>query len=306
MTARSLISFDWAMKKVLRSKVNFEILEGFLSELIAPDKNLKIIRILDPESNKDTIESKYNRIDILVEIEPNDIVLIEVQFTRESDFLFRTLFGASKIVTEYLSEGEGYAKIRKIYSVNILYFDLGHGEDYIYHGTTEFIGMHNHDHLKLDEKQKLVYKKELISEIYPEYFIIKINNFNDLAKNTLDEWIYFLKNEEIKPGFKAKGLLKAKKELDILKLTENERKIYEKFKDNLHFEASMTYEMTALSVEEGKVIGRKEGLKEGIERGRNKEKNQIAINLLNNNVPIETIVITTGLTEEEINELKGK
>ncbi len=40
----------------------------------------------------------------------------------------------------------------------------------------------------------------------------KVNNFDDIAKDTLDEWIYFLKNEEIKDNFVAKGLMKAKQE----------------------------------------------------------------------------------------------
>jgi hypothetical protein len=33
---RKLISFDWAIKKILRSKANFGILEDFLSECCLP------------------------------------------------------------------------------------------------------------------------------------------------------------------------------------------------------------------------------------------------------------------------------
>jgi len=50
MPQRTLISFDWAMKKLLRSKANFDILEGFLSELLK--ENLTILEILESESNK--------------------------------------------------------------------------------------------------------------------------------------------------------------------------------------------------------------------------------------------------------------
>ena len=35
---RKLITFDWAMKRLLRSKANFEILEGFLSELLGEQR----------------------------------------------------------------------------------------------------------------------------------------------------------------------------------------------------------------------------------------------------------------------------
>ncbi len=70
--------------------------------------------------------------------------------------------------------------------------------------------MNQKDTLELSLRHKARFKKKRVSELYPEYFVIKVNKFNDIAKNTLDEWIYFLKNEEIKSSFKAKGLDKAR------------------------------------------------------------------------------------------------
>jgi hypothetical protein len=40
----------------------------------------------------------------------------------------------------------------------------------------------------LNESQRRVYQKQHCKEIYPEYYVIKVNQFDDLAKNTLDEW----------------------------------------------------------------------------------------------------------------------
>jgi len=62
---------------------------------------------------------------------------------------------------------------------------------------------------------------------------------NGYAKDTLDEWIYFLKNEEIKENFTAKGLKEAEEKLDIMKLPEDEQKAYEHYKDGLHYQASL-------------------------------------------------------------------
>ena len=289
---KRLISFDWAIKKILRNKANFEILEGFLSELIAPNKNLKIVKLLDSESNKESKEDKSNRVDILVEIEPDEIVLIEVQVNRQLDFLHRMLFGTSKVITEYISSGQKYEKIRKVYSVNILYFDIGQGEDYLYTGTTEFIGVHKHDQLQLSQAQQEQYNKKLVSEIYPEYFIIKINNFDDLAKDSLDEWIYFLKNEEIKPEFQAKGLLKAKAELDVLKLSDADRQTYQYYQDDLHYQASM--------VETNYADGEFKGRKEGRIEGATEREQQIVLNMLNNDFALATIATVTGLSPEKI------
>jgi len=286
---RKLISFDWAIKKILRSKANFEVLEGFLSELLFED--IKIIEILESESNKDFKEDKFNRIDIKVKNSKNEIVIIEIQYNRELDYLQRMLYGSSKVITEHIKESESYSKIVKVISINILYFDLGVGDDYIYQGTTSFVGLHNRSTLKLNLKQAELYKTELIERIFPEYYLIRINNFNDIAKDSLDEWIYFLKNEEIKDDFKAKGLVKAKEALNYLKCSEEERKEYEYYKEWLHYQASM-YESTYVS---GKMDGEKEG--------RNAEKLAIAKKMLQKNTDVALIMELTGLTQGEIESL---
>jgi len=291
MTKRRLISFDWAMKKLLRGKANFEILEGFLSELLK--ENITILEILESESNKEDCRDKFNRVDLKVKNQKNEIIIIEVQYEHEFDYLQRILFGASKVITEHLNESDAYSKVAKVICVNILYFDLGHGKDYIYHGITTFKGLHSHEQLQLSEDQQELYKKDKIYEIFPEYYLIKVNNFDDIAKDTLDEWIYFLKNEEIKESFKAKGIKKAKKELDILKLPEKERLAYERYQDDLHYQASM--------VESSYTIGVKKGEKKGEKRGEKRGKAKVALKLLaNGSFDLQTIAELTGLTLEEI------
>ncbi len=188
-----LVRFDWAMKKLLRNKANFEILEGFLSVLIQQDVIIK--NILESESNKQSEDDKYNRVDLLTEIEGGELVLIELQVGGQYDYFHRMLYGSSKLITDHMDAGFSYDKVRKILSINIVYFDLGHGEDYVYKGITDFRGIHKNDLLKLStfQKEKLT-NLEHVSEIFPEYYILKVNGFNDLAEDSLDEWIFFLKN----------------------------------------------------------------------------------------------------------------
>lgn len=298
---RKLISFDWAIKKILRSKANFCVLEGFLSELLFDD--IKITEILETESNKNTLEDKFNRLDIKVKNSKDEIVIIEIQYNRELDYLQRMLYGSSKVITEHIKESESYAKIVKVISVNILYFDLGVGDDYIYKGTTSFIGLHNHSQLKLDAGQAKVYQTENIEAIYPEYYLIRINNFDDIAKDSLDEWIYFLKNEEIKDEFKAKGLEKAKEALDYLKCSEEERRAYEYYKESLHYQASMYESTFVIGKLEGKIEGKLEGKIEGIEEGKKAEKIAIAKKMLQKKSDVELIMELTGLTKHEIESL---
>jgi hypothetical protein len=128
-------------------------------------------------------------------------------------------------------EGNEYSLIRKIYSINIVYFDLGHGDDYVYHGKTDFKGMHENDTLKLSENQQKISKKEEAGDLFPEYYILKINNFNDTAKTSLDEWVYFLKHDRVKEGFRAKGLIKASEILDYNHLSSEEKSEYDYLKE---------------------------------------------------------------------------
>ena len=279
---RKLVSFDWAIKRLLRSKANFDILEGFLSELLKDD--IKILSLLESESNKDFPTQKSNRLDLKVANGKNEIVIIEIQYEREYDYFQRMLFATSKTLCEHLPAGSPYSALVKVISVNVLYFDLGHGKDYIYHGQTAFIGLNYQDELSLSNEQQKLFNHTSPCEIFPEYYLIKVNNFNDVAKNTLDEWIYFLKNEEIKPGFKAKGIQKAKNRLDIMKLSESDRISYSRHSDDLHYQASMAlysdYGMAKRAVCE-----------------------ETATKMLADNLPTDLISKYTGLSREQIEKL---
>ncbi|MDX2304881.1 MAG: PD-(D/E)XK nuclease family transposase [Microscillaceae bacterium] len=115
---------------MLRHKANFDILEGFLSELLHLDVTIE--SILESEGNKQDEYDKYNRVDILVKSQHDELMLVEVQNDSEIDYFQRILYGVSKLVTEYIKEGEPYGTIKKIYSINIVYFGLGQGKDYVF------------------------------------------------------------------------------------------------------------------------------------------------------------------------------
>ncbi len=294
---RKLISFDWAIKRILRSKANFDILEGFLSELLF--ENITILEILDSESNQESYYDKSNRLDIKVKNSKDEIILVEIQYSSELDYLQRILYATSKVITEHLQKGQKYAQISKVVSISILYFDFGDGDDYIYRGTTNFIGMHNHQKLELNAKQKELYKTQSVDSLYPQYYLIKVKNFDDNAKDTLDEWIHFLKNEEIADNVQAKGLQEAKETLEYLKMSTQEQRAYDARQEAKRREASL-YDSTYVI---GKIEGHKEGREKGREEGREEEKIVIAKNLLDI-LDNETIAQKTGLSIEEIQEIR--
>lgn len=285
MNSRNLIRFDWAIKRLLRNKANFTVLEGFLSELLK--EQITIDSVLESEGNQKFEHDKYNRVDILVKNSKGELVIVEIQNQNEYDYFHRMAYGTSKVITEYISVGEPYKNVKKVYSVNIVYFDLGQGDDYIYYGKTDFVGIHKKDKLKLSDKQVEILGKREPYEIFPEYYVIKVNQFNDIATSTLDEWIYYLKNNEIKDEFTAQGIVKAKELLRVDNLTEEELVTYKKYQEDLRYSASMAWTMKV----------------DAEDRIRKEKALIIAKELINNNIPIEIIMKSTGLSKEDIESL---
>ena len=180
MGHKTYISFDWALKRLLRDKANFDVLEGFISTLL--ERDVRIKKLLESEGNMEREESKYNRVDLLCEDEHGDLLLIEVQGESEFAYFQRILFGTSKLVSEYINRGDNYDNVKKVYSINIVYFDLGQGKDVVYHGTTEFRGIHNGDVLRLSPFQQQKFDVNEVYQLFPEYYILKVNDFNTWSK----------------------------------------------------------------------------------------------------------------------------
>jgi len=294
------------MKRLLRNKANFVVLEGFLSVLFKFD--IKIIELPESESNRQTFDDKLNRIDIVAKTIKNEIILIELQIAEEIDYFHRMLYGVSKAITEHIKIGEAYKNVKKVYSVNIVYFELGQGNDYVYHGTTDFSGIHEHDILELSDKQKQILKRTTVHEIFPEYYIIKVNTFNDIAKDSLDQWIFYFKNNEIPAEFKAKGLEEARETLQSDKMTKEELIAYKNHLENVRYEKSMLESSISIGLLEGEKIGIEKGEKIGIEKGRSEGEKinsfKTVLASLRNELTIEIIEKITHLPNETILKLK--
>ncbi len=295
------IRFDWAMKCLLRNKTDFDILSGFLSELLGEDIQVK--QILESESNASSESEKTNQVDLLVENDKGERIIIEIQNSFESDYFHRILFGISKVVTETLQAGDRYKNIKKVIAVHIVYFDLGQGEDYVYKGVTEFTGIHQHDILQLSNRQKKSFGKEKVSDIYPEIYLLKVNNFDDKTKDALDEWIYFFKNSEIKDEFKAKGIKKAQENWNVMCLTDEERTRYNRYISRLQYERSVIGGRFEDGIQEGMEKGMEKGIKKGREEGEKHKALEIAKKMKNKGTDIALISEIIGLTIEEIKNL---
>lgn len=323
------IRFDWAIKRLLRQKANFDVLDGFLTVFL--NQKVKVIEILESESNQQDATDKFNRVDIKAKDEKGDIIIVEVQNTTELYYLERILYGVAKAITEHIDLGNSYKEVKKIYSISILYFDLGKGSDYLYVGQNNFVGVHTKDQLQVNAKERGTIVKKSPSDIFPEYILVRVNEFNKVAVTPLEEWIEYLKNGEIRPDTQAPGLQEARKKLQYYSMNDADRLAYDKHIDSVMIQndvlesardeglaQGMAQGMAqgiekgmaqgiekgiAQGIEKGMAQGIEKGIAQGIEQGAQREKIALAKKLIAKGLSIPEISEITNLSTKDLQEL---
>jgi len=289
MASREIVSFDWAIKNILRDKANYDVLEGFLFALLK--EKITITDLIESESNQDNREMKFNRVDVLAINSKGEHIIIEVQYSPEQSYFKRLLYGTSKDIVDNIKSGEDYSSVKKVYSVSLIYFDVeansddNTDRDYVYHGKVDFTGLHNGKKVTINPTYLVGYdstKKDDIN-IFPEYFIIPLELFNDAINDDLDEWIYAFKHHEVKEEFKAIGIKELGEKLDFISMEPEQQKRYKKYLEDLASDRG-ALELNALKAK--------------------KERDfEIAQKMLSEGLTVELIAKLTDLTSEEIEEL---
>jgi predicted transposase/invertase (TIGR01784 family) len=272
---RTLVSFDWAMKHILRDKANFDVLEGFLSTLL--NDEIRVLSLLESEANQQHELDKYNRVDLLTMDSKEEIVLIELQYTWQPAYLKRLLYGTAKLIVDHIQIGQPFDQVRKVISISILYFPVSQdADDYLYHGKTEFTGLNtgkllqvNMAHLPKPEQLKpaashhangATKADDEVVNIFPEYYLIEVGHFQNLIRHPIDEWIYLFKNSAVRDDFHSRNIQAAKEKLTVMQMSEADRKAYEQF---LLSRANALDVMTGhfqQGIEQGIEIGKEQGI----------------------------------------------
>jgi predicted transposase/invertase (TIGR01784 family) len=295
MAEKKLIRFDWALKYILRNKANFDVLEGFLSNLLK--ESITINNIIESESNQEAESRKFNRVDLNCKDAQGRQIIIEIQNQREADYLQRLLWGTSKAVVESLELGQAYKGVVKVISISILYHKLRMDEkeniDFIYDGVTELVGRHTKKPLVLHQAIAKGEKAPVVTsrEVFPEYHLIYVEKFQDMINEDIDEWVYFFKHGKIRDDFKSPGIQLAAQKLDYMAMDEAARRAYEGYLAYLGQEFSI--------IETAK----EEGLEKGREEGEIEGKLKMAKNLLLMGMDVEAIAKAAELPVAKIREL---
>lgn len=302
---KNVIRFDWAIKRLLRDKANPVVLEGFLTSLLG--REIKILDFLESEGNKGKAEEKTNRVDIVAKDASGARILIEMQNETENEYFHRILFGVSRMIIDHIKAGEQYDKVPKVYSINIVFFELGNKSDYVYHGFTEFLGLHNKEPLLLKDSMNKKFEVARPGEILPEYYILIAKDFDRWSKTPLDQWMYYLSTNRIPADADAPGLREARLQLDIDNLSDEDKAAYYKHLDNMRSLVSAVES----AYEDGEYAGIEKGIAQGIEKGIvqgraegvNSRAWEVAKRMFKKNYSLEDI---SEITEIPVKELKDK
>jgi len=284
---KPLISFDFAIKYLLKNKGDYDIIEGFISALFASQgyPPIKINALLDTESNKETLELKKSIADLVVEDEEGNKYIVEIERSYTPHFIHKACFNSSRLVVDGIYGNQDYTTIKKIFHISLLYFSTKEMLKPIYHGKTivhEVDTKHPVD-VRIANERLVIFNTP---NVFPEYFFISVPMFDDVINSEIDEWLYVMKHSDIKQSFKYPYMAKVAERLAVIKMSAAERNEY------IYYQKQSVHSQDILQAAETK--GKAEGIQE------------IAKKMLIQNYPFSDISALTGLSNDELNELKSK
>jgi predicted transposase/invertase (TIGR01784 family) len=307
MQDKPLISFDYAIKYLLRNKGDYDIVEGFISALLAMEgyKPVKINALLESESNRESADLKRSIADLVVQDDQGNKYIVEIERSFTPNFMHKACFNTSRLVVDSISGNQDYTTIKKVFHISLLYFATQQMKKPIYHGKTiihKIDTAHPVD-FRIANQGLVMFEHK---NIFPEYFFISIPLFDEVIHQEIDEWLYMMKHSEVREDFKSPTMKKVKERLAVLKMSEADRIAYYSYlKEAVHSQdvlLAAEQKGEARGIERGKA----EGLQEGMEKGKSEEKMEIAQAMFSKNIDIQTITEVTRLSAAEIERLTSK
>ena len=227
-----------------------------------------------------------------------------MQYAPEKSYFKRLLYSTSKDIIDNVKLGADYSSVKKVYSVSIIYFDIEQHKkgtkpvDYVYYGRTEFAGLRNKKAVKINSKFLVGYDAAQKNDIniFPEYFIIPVSIFNDEVKDYLDEWLYSLKNHEVKSEFTAPGIKEMGEKLEFVSMTKQQQRAYQKYYEDLASDRGVL----EFNAEKAKA----EGEKIGMQKGKIEGKIETVKNMLKGGLAVEDVAQFAQMPLDQVLKLK--
>ena len=193
----------------------------------------------------------------------------------------------------FRSANQDYLQIKKVFHINLLYFPFENTKVPLHHGKVIFHEIDNKHaiDIHLIDRGMQIFDSH---NIFPEYFLISIPLFDDVIKAEIDEWLYLMKHSEVKDNFKSPYMKKAAERLSILKMSNQEREVYD------------SYVMDSMKGRDYLISAEAKGEAKGKAEGKAERDIEIARAMLLEGDSNEKIGKITGLSIEEIEKLLKK
>ncbi|WPX96584.1 Rpn family recombination-promoting nuclease/putative transposase [Candidatus Bandiella euplotis] len=297
---------DIAFKKIFGTEKNKDILMHFLNDVIEREgkKEITKVRLLNPMQHPELIGKKQSVVDVLCEEEDGTQYIVEMQVAKVGGFEKRAQYYAAKAYSSQAEEGYNYDHLKEVIFLAITEYEMFPKKK-----------GYKSVHYTLDKK---TYERDLKDFSFTFIELKKFNKRIEELKSFEDKWCYFFKyaNDPDDMGELIKNsdevITKAYHELEAHHWTKDELRAYEASekiaRDNKAREAyleGLAEQAELRGIEKGIEKGREEGREEGIKKGKIERNYEIAKNMLSHNISAEIISQSTGLSIDEINNLKN-
>ncbi len=266
---------DYGFKRLFGEEPNKDLLLDFLNELLKKEQGK--ITDLQYLKNENLANTELNRkavFDLYCTNEKGEKFIVELQKSKQKFFKDRTIYYSTFPIQEQAKIGsEWNFELKKVYTIAIL--------DFVFDENKNEAGKYRYDVKLTDiDTNKVFYDKLMF--IYLE--MPKFNKKENELKTRFDKWLFILKNlhklDRIPNDLRENIFKKLFETAEISKFNKEEYKAYE---DSLKYYRD---------------------IKNSIDYAKEAGKVEVAKKMLNDNMSIELIIKYTGLSKEEINNLK--
>ena len=275
---------DFVFKCVFGQEKHEQIAICLLNALLKKSGIDKIVSLefLNPFNLKEATEQKASAVDVKVRDGKSRTYIIEVQVCKDKFFVARTVYYLAKLYSGQLQEGEDYSKLKPSTIISILDFDL----------FEESEEMHNI--FEFRDQKGMLCLSDIMALHYIELTKFSRNKPRHL-KTPFEKWLDVLKfsekyiTMETLPDYLAdeEGVPMAVASLKKINADREMRQILEAREK----EARYVSMLKTIANEEGQTTGER------------RKQAEIALKLFKKGLPVDLILETTGLSEEELNEL---
>ncbi len=274
---------DAAFRKIFGNSQKTEILISFLNAILKLEGTRRIsqISILTPHQMPFVMGAKSSILDVKAKDESGHEYIVEMQLTDKIGFSKRVTYYSAKSYTSQLGSGEGYPELKPIIFIGIL--------DFIFLESPSYLSKH----LILNTETGEHKLKDL------DFNFIELPKFSktesELA-NLTEKWIYFIKNanklQAVPSGLDDAGLQAAYREANRHGWTKKELEEYD-------------YALLReTDTENEKKLVELRGEQRGLQQGDMKARKEVAQNLILLGLTNEQIIQATGLSLEQIKQLR--